>query len=307
MENVGQNEAVQQEMNNDAMHELIRGDQIFVPLPDYFQDARFLQCRKTVLESFKLAMDNLPHDPFIYCIAMNIFDCYSSRNPEMILDEEKREQTKSISFASLVHAWTLNNQGFPWQSVMTQLNIKPQFMPAMEKIYREFGEKMEQLGITRPVPTLEFINYLLSILDLKEVLKQAIKHAAMEKIICLTEIDIKYARYRPSVLAAAAVLFSTLQIHPQKISRFKRVILDTCQMLSERDLLRCLVSMSLTCTALMLTSLLPPKDNLQQYERVVTMIGTALERVKVAILAKPEEPQEVMISGLDEEITSKRT
>ncbi|KAK0601811.1 hypothetical protein LWI29_027617 [Acer saccharum] len=284
MENVGQNEeVVQQEMNNDAMHELMRGDQ---------------------------AMYNLPHDPFIYCIAMNIFDCYTSRNLEMIFDEQKREQIKSISFASLVHAWTLNNQGFPWQSVMTQLNIKPQFKPAMEMIYREFGGKMEQLGITRPVPTLEFINYFLSILDLKEVLKQAIKHAAMEKIICLTEIDIKYARYRPSMLAAAAVLFSTLQIHPQKFSRFKRVIVDSCQMLlSERDLLRCLDLMLLTCTALILTSLHPPKDNLQRYKRIATMIGTALERVKVANLAAPEEPQEVMIFGVDEEmeVTSKRT
>ncbi|TXG66596.1 hypothetical protein EZV62_007871 [Acer yangbiense] len=203
-------------MNNDAMHELMRGDQVFVPLLDYFQDAMY----------------NLPHDPFIYCIPMDIFDCYTSRNPEMIFDEEKREQIK------------------------TQLYIKPQFMPAMEMIYREFGGKMKQLGITRPVPTLEFINYFLSILDLKEVLKQAIKHAAMEKIIYLTEIGIYYAIWT-----------------------------------------RCLPAQPLT-----LTSLHPPKDNLQQYERIATMIGTALERVKVAILAAPEEPQEVMIFGLDEEM-----
>ncbi|KAL5802733.1 hypothetical protein ACOSQ3_031185 [Xanthoceras sorbifolium] len=118
---------------------------------------------------------------------------------------------------------------------------------------------------------------------------------------------VRMSNSTPSAFAAAAVLFSTLQIHPEKFSHFKRVNLDTCQILNEvrwfllrrkfvlnrlimfsnivnlEGLLSCLEVMSLTSTALMLTSLHPPKDNLEQYEKVASAIDIALEKVEVAI------------------------
>ncbi|XWS68561.1 hypothetical protein CRYUN_Cryun04dG0100800 [Craigia yunnanensis] len=109
-------------------------------------------------------------------------------------------------------------------------------------------ERMEYLILgalkwrMRSITPFSFISFFISFFKLKgPTLRHALKARAVE-IIFKTQIDIKLLEFKPSIIAASALLSASHELFPLQFPCFKKAI-SSCSYVNKENMLKCYNSM----------------------------------------------------------------
>ncbi|KAJ4729922.1 Cyclin [Melia azedarach] len=91
----------------------------------------------------------------------------------------------------------------------------------------------------RSITPFSFISLFIDLLKLKDPpLEQALKNRATE-IILKAQYDIKLLEFKPSVIAASALLSASRELFPLQFSCFRKALITSCSYVNKENMLQC--------------------------------------------------------------------
>ncbi|KVI01037.1 putative cyclin-D6-1 [Cynara cardunculus var. scolymus] len=214
------------EHQSDILPSLFADESVFV-LHDF--PANFRQEALMVISKFSEDLD-----PFVTYLAVNYMDRFISA--QKLVNQEKPWIVGLVAISCLSLSVKMKN---------SDLAI-PDLQGYKCSIYDAKSiSRMEVLILTslkwrmRSITPFSFLYYFLSLFELEDpCLSQAIKDRASQ-IILKSSYGIKYLEFRPSVIAASALLHASQHLIPLQHSQFRAAI-SSCKYLNKESLEECL-------------------------------------------------------------------
>nr|XP_043610588.1 putative cyclin-D6-1 [Erigeron canadensis] len=177
-------------------------------------------------------------DPLVSYLAVNYMDRFIST--QKVINQEKPWMVGLVAITCLSLAAKMRNSSID----ISNLSGYQRMVYDAKLIGR-----MEVLILTclkwrmRSITPFSFICYFLSLLKLKDMtfLSQAIKERA-SRIILKSSYEIKLLEFRPSVIAASALLHASQDLVPRQHSHIRAAI-STCKYLNNENVEDCLCIM----------------------------------------------------------------
>ncbi|KAI9120665.1 hypothetical protein K1719_007698 [Acacia pycnantha] len=217
-----------EEQQNCSISELFACESDHMPT----QDCIFLRCEAVSLISQVRFSCNL--DPFRTYLAINYLDRFMSRQE---IKKGKPWFLRLIVISCLSLASKMTNTPFP----ISDLQIEGCGFEARSI------QKMENLVLgtlewrMRSITPFSFLHFFISLaeIELKDPSskKQALKQRASE-IIFNAHYDIKFVGFKPSIVAASALVCASGELFPQKFSTVRASIV-ACEYIDEDKMFRC--------------------------------------------------------------------
>ncbi|CAK9160185.1 unnamed protein product [Ilex paraguariensis] len=173
------------------------------------------------------------YDPFTSYLAMSYFDRYVSRNP--FQDKPTDQSLKISAIACLMIAWKMRTQRFSLREFMTRNNLNKLELREIERM--EFRIIAGLNWRLRSITALCFLDFFISLLNIDDDqrLAQYLKLIGLE-VVFRMQGDIEYTKFRPSTIAASAVLAESPLMG--RYSEFMETI-ESRQFVNKDDLTKC--------------------------------------------------------------------
>ncbi|XAR53690.1 hypothetical protein NMG60_11022340 [Bertholletia excelsa] len=172
-------------------------------------------------------------DPFIPYLAVNYVDRFISK--QEIPQQGKKWIARLLAVSSLSLAAKMKNLQLPLSDIQGHdgFNFDAQSVQRMElHILATLNWRM------RSITPFSFLHFFLSLCDFEDPqLTQAVKDRASD-IIFRCHYDIKLLEYKPSIIAASALLCVSQDLLPQQFPCFKSAIFS-CEFVNKERLLKC--------------------------------------------------------------------
>uniref|UniRef100_A0A5B7BFH5 Putative D6-type cyclin isoform 1 n=1 Tax=Davidia involucrata TaxID=16924 RepID=A0A5B7BFH5_DAVIN len=194
-------------------------------------DFRF-SVRQQAISLISQAQFSCNFDPFIYYLAVNYMDRFISKQE---MPEGKPWIPRLLVISCLSLAAKIKNADLS----LSNLQREEGFIFDAQSIQR-----MELLILTtlnwrmRSITPFSFLYFILSLFEFKDpTLTQALRERASE-IIFRAHYEIKLLEYKPSIIAASAILCASLELFPLQYSCFTTAI-SSCEYVNKEELLKC--------------------------------------------------------------------
>uniref|UniRef100_A0A803NZF8 B-like cyclin n=1 Tax=Cannabis sativa TaxID=3483 RepID=A0A803NZF8_CANSA len=215
----------QEHHTSDSIPDLFASEADHMPSRNFFTRFKnrdfYVPFRSEAISHILQAQFSCNLDPFISYLAINYMDRYVSKQE---IPQGKPWISKLMVIGCLSLASKMKNSPF-----------------SISDIYREEGlvfdaqtvHKMELLILDtlswrmRSITPFSFFSFFISFIEINDPLSQALKDRASDIIFC-SQNDIKFLDYKPSIIAASALLFATHELFIQQFASFKASLLN-CQ------------------------------------------------------------------------------
>ncbi|GAY52536.1 hypothetical protein CUMW_142590 [Citrus unshiu] len=169
-------------------------------------------------------------DAFIPYLAMNIFDRFISRHQLPTVLDHVRDDIVLAANSCLTLAWKMRDNSFSVPEFLGKWNLDKDLMLKMElQILR--GLKWQMRAVT-PICLVRFFVEMIPI-------GKGIERRTLNEIIIQTQDNISFTRFRPSVIAASAVLTACRLLYNDIYEENKKILLSR-KYVEEEDLETCL-------------------------------------------------------------------
>ncbi|KAJ1379162.1 Cyclin-like [Sesbania bispinosa] len=170
-------------------------------------------------------------DPFVAYLAINYLHRFMSRQE---IPQGKPWLLRLVGISCLSLASKMKNTPLPFTIMQKEgCNFDAQSIERMELVI--LGALNWRMRSITPFPFLHFFTSLAEIKD--QPLKQALKDRASE-IIFNAHNDIKLLEYKPSTIAATALICASHELFPQQYSNI-RASITACVYVNEETLSKC--------------------------------------------------------------------
>ncbi|EEF37725.1 cyclin d, putative [Ricinus communis] len=216
---------------------------LFASESDHMPSRDFLKCLKTCdfYSSFRQEAISLilqaqytcNFEPFFAYLAINYMDRCVSRQE---IPQGKPWLLRLLAISCLSLAAKMKDTHFPLSNLQREesFNFDMQTVSRMELLI--LGALNWRM---RSITPFSFLHFFISLFELKDPpLTQALKDRATE-IIFKAHHEIKLLEFRPSVIAASALLVASHELFPLQYPSFKCSIFS-CECVNKENLLRCL-------------------------------------------------------------------
>ncbi|KAF4386930.1 hypothetical protein F8388_006885 [Cannabis sativa] len=225
----------QEHHTSDSIPDLFASEADHMPSRNFFTRFKnrdfYVPFRSEAISHILQAQFSCNLDPFISYLAINYMDRYVSKQE---IPQGKPWISRLMVIGCLSLASKMKNSPF-----------------SISDIYREEGlvfdaqtvHKMELLILDtlswrmRSITPFSFFSFFISFIEINDPLTQALKDRASDMIFC-SQNDIKFLDYKPSIIAASALLFATHELFIQQFASFKASLLN-CQHIKSENLLKC--------------------------------------------------------------------
>ncbi|CAI9772863.1 unnamed protein product [Fraxinus pennsylvanica] len=177
-------------------------------------------------------------DPFVVYLSVNYIDRFLSKQEIL---EKKPWIARILVVATLSLAAKMSNCNIA--NSLSDLQRENGFEFDAHSTQRMEAVILAALGWRmRSITPFSFLNYFLSLFEIDDSsLIVALKQRA-SNIILDSQRDLKFLEYKPSTIAASALLCATRDLNPLKFSSFKDEI-SSCQYINQERWLDCLRAM----------------------------------------------------------------
>nr|XP_043621624.1 putative cyclin-D6-1 [Erigeron canadensis] len=194
----------------------------FMVHPGYRTDDRFIGIRHTALSAIvKYTCDQ--NDAFVPYLAINYVDRFLSTNiniPVILNGQGVKRNVELFAFSCVSIASKIRSSDFSVSDLLK--HQLAEFKDDVEIMELHIMEGLNQR--VRPVTAITFMYLLLPGLLIKEVQQQPFPTTFAARIIFQIHKDIRFTEFRPSTLAASAILASTYERLPGSHSQFLKKI-----------------------------------------------------------------------------------
>ncbi|XP_027348373.1 putative cyclin-D6-1 [Abrus precatorius] len=216
-----------------SISELFASESDYMPSPNHLSSADFhvsFRCEVSVIQvHFSCNLD-----PFVSYLAINYLDRFMSRQEIPRLQQENSWFLRVIVIACLSLASKMKNTPFSLSDFQKEGYIfDARSIQKMELLI--LGALEWRMRSITPFP---FLHFFISVSKLNDPsVKQALKIRASE-IILNTHSDIKFSEYKPSIIAASALISASHELFPLQYSTLRASVL-ACEYLDEEILSKC--------------------------------------------------------------------
>ncbi|KAG5234874.1 cyclin-D6 [Salix suchowensis] len=217
---------------------------LFLSESDHVPSKNFLLCLRTSAEfyaSFReeaisrilQAQYSCNYDPFIPYLAVNYMDRFISRQE---IPQGKPWILRLVVISCLSLAAKMKNKHFSisnFQEGETGFTFDTQTINRMELVVLDaMNWRM------RSITPFSFVHFFISLFELNDPSSsQPLKDRATE-IIFKAQNEIKFLEFKPSIIAASAILVASKERFPSQFPSFQRSIYS-CQFVNEENLQKC--------------------------------------------------------------------
>ncbi|KAJ6416490.1 hypothetical protein OIU84_002366 [Salix udensis] len=217
---------------------------LFLSESDHLPSKNFLRCLKTSADfyvSFReeaiscilQAQYSCNYDPFIPYLAVNYMDRFISRQE---IPQGKPWILRLVVISCLSLAAKMKNKHFSisnFQEGETGFTFDTQTINRMELVVLDaMNWRM------RSITPFSFVHFFISLFELNDPSSsQPLKDRATE-IIFKAQNEIKFLEFKPSIIAASAILVASKERFPSQFPSFQRSIYS-CQFVNEENLQKC--------------------------------------------------------------------
>ncbi|XP_057460782.1 uncharacterized protein LOC130751239 isoform X2 [Actinidia eriantha] len=206
----------------------------------YYQNERFAALRQFSVSYIEEISKCNPFDAFVPFLAMSYFDRFvSSHNLPKVITSNDEENLKLFVLCCLILAWKMRIRAFKVEMFLEQRKLK---------FDSKDVRKMELYILNalewrmRSLTAISFSGYFVPLLGIPSTMQPV---QPVYQIIIRAQADINFTRFRPSTIAAAAVLTATLKLFPEQYENLK-VKISCCRFLREEELFPCMEAMKTT-------------------------------------------------------------
>ncbi|KAK7319591.1 hypothetical protein RJT34_04314 [Clitoria ternatea] len=212
--------------------ELFHSESDYMPPPNYLSSTDFpLSFRCEAIFFILKVQFSCNLDPFVSYLAINYLDRFMSKQE---IPQEKPWLLRVIVIACLSLASKMKNTSFSPSTFQKEgYVLEAQSIQKMELVI--LGALDWRM---RPITPFPFLHFFISVYELNDPsVKQALKLRASE-IILNTHNDVKFWEYKPSTIAASALIYATHELFPLQCSTL-RASITACEYLDEEMLSKC--------------------------------------------------------------------
>ncbi|XP_057460773.1 uncharacterized protein LOC130751232 isoform X2 [Actinidia eriantha] len=206
----------------------------------YYQNERFAALRQFALSYIEEISKCNPFDAFVPFLAMSYFDRFvSSRNLPKVITSNDEENLKLFVLCCLTLAWKMRIKAFKVEMFLEERKLKfdSKQVTKME-LYILNALEWRMRWLT----AIGFSGYFVPLLGIPSMMQPV---QPVYQIIIRAQADINFTRFRPSTIAAAAILTAALKLFPEQYENLK-VKISCCQFLREEELFPCMEAMKTT-------------------------------------------------------------
>ncbi|KAH7545892.1 putative cyclin-D6-1 [Ziziphus jujuba] len=193
----------------------------------------YVSFRREAISLIFQAQFSCNFDPFVSYLAVNYMDRFVSKQE---ITQEKPWLSKLLVVASISLAAKMSNSPFSLSHIQGEegFNFDAQTVHKMEVLILDtLSWRM------RSITPFSFLCFFVSLFELNDpTLTQALKDRASETIYSAHN-EMKFLEFKPSIIAASAILSASHELFPLQFSSFKASISD-CQYVDTESLLKCL-------------------------------------------------------------------
>ncbi|GJZ45865.1 putative cyclin-D6-1 [Tanacetum coccineum] len=194
----------------------------FMVSPDYYQQQKFIAIRSIAISYIQKFTRNYV-DAFVPYLAMTFVDRFLSRMndiPVIYCGEGVERNMKMFVFCCVLIAFKIRYSYFSFRQFLNEHRVaEVKDILAMELRILEGLEWR-----VRPVTAITFLYFFLPLLTTKNE-RQSPPFTLIPQIIVAIQKDIRFTEFRPSTLAASAILVTSYHsLQPKKYSKFRKEI-----------------------------------------------------------------------------------
>ncbi|KAL5579274.1 hypothetical protein UlMin_011716 [Ulmus minor] len=224
--------------HSDTIPDLFHSEADHMPSPDFLSRLKttdfYISFRNEAISLILQAQFSCNFDPFISYLAVNYMDRFISKQEIL---QEKRWISRLLVVACLSLAAKMKNFPLSLSDVQSEegLIFDGQRVHKMELLILDtLSWRM------RSTTPFSFFDYFLSFFEVNNMgpLEQALKDQASE-IIFNSQNEIKFLEFKPSIMAASALLSASHELFPSQSPSFKASI-SSCQYINNDNLFECL-------------------------------------------------------------------
>ncbi|KAK7362971.1 hypothetical protein VNO77_05096 [Canavalia gladiata] len=217
-----------------SISELFASESVYMPSTEYLSSTDFHLSFRCEAISFIKVQFSCNLDPFVSYLAINYLDRFMSRQEI----PEKPWLLRIIVIACLSLASKMKNAPFSLSDFQKEgCMFEARSIQKMELLI--LGALEWRMRSITPFP---FLHFFISVSELNDPsVKEAIKVRASE-IILNTHNDIKFSKYKPSTIAASALISASHELFPLQCSTLTASV-TACEYLDKEILSKCFNSM----------------------------------------------------------------
>ncbi|KAH9802920.1 cyclin-D2-2 [Citrus sinensis] len=207
--------------------------------PDWMAAEGYAESKEALLR--KVAMRVILHsskcdklDAYIPYIAMNTFDRFISRHQLPIVLGKVRDDLDLTAHCCLMMAWKFTDifsfslEEFVKKRKLSRDNI--------DRVYLEIMMTETWHILAVPITPISFVGFFAA----KIPVGRGVKRRSINEIIIQTQGDINFTRFRPSVIAASAILVGGRLLFDNLLYKINKMILLASSCVNKEELEACL-------------------------------------------------------------------
>ncbi|PRQ28696.1 putative cyclin [Rosa chinensis] len=227
-----------EEHNPDSIPDLFASETDHMPSQNFLTSSIhsdfYCSFRLEAISLFLQAQYSSNLDPFIPYLAIDYMDRFISKQN---IPQGKPWVSRLVEVACLSLAAKMKNTSFSFSDFQRR---EEGFMFEAQTINKMELVILDTLNWRmRSITPFSFLHFFVSLVDINErPLTQALKSRASD-VIFNAHNEIKFVEFKPSVIAASAVLFASHELLPLQFPSLK-VSISSCQYVNKESLLKCL-------------------------------------------------------------------
>ncbi|KAI8009072.1 putative cyclin-D6-1 [Camellia lanceoleosa] len=211
----------------------------FMACEGYFQNERTISFRRYAVSYIEENSKCEDFDAFVPYLAMNYFDRFISMHklPEVI-SSNKEENAILLVICCLTIAWKMRIRSFNVELFLTERNLQFNRNQVKEMELHILNSLRWRMRSLTPIC---FVGYFIPLLRLPRS-SQQLNRRPVYQIIVRAQADIGFTQFKPSIIAASAILTASSKLFPAQFEEFKAV-LSSSEFVSAEELMQCMEAM----------------------------------------------------------------
>ncbi|KAI3753811.1 hypothetical protein L2E82_25875 [Cichorium intybus] len=207
----------------------------FMVIRGYSEQQKFIEIRSSAISKIgEYTSDRV--DPLVPFLAITYVDRFLSKNlniPVVLRGQGFEENLKLFVFCCVSMALKIRCSDFSFVELLNKHQVAEERDLLVMELQILEGLRWK----VRPVTAITFIHFFLPLLNTQDQ-KQFLPINTVSHIIVSIQKDVRFTEFRPSTLAASAILVSSFKLLPELYSEFSRTILRT-GLLQQSEVDRC--------------------------------------------------------------------
>ncbi|XP_052178865.1 putative cyclin-D6-1 [Diospyros lotus] len=263
-----------QEHELQSFRKLFAVESVFMASEGYFQNRNIANFRQFAVSFIEEISKCENFDAFVPYLALNYFDRFISRHelPRVVTSTDE-ENAILLVISCLTIAWKMRIKSFNADLFMTARKLRLDRISFRKMEFHILNALQWRMLSLTPIC---FAKYFMSLLNLTPW-NLAPNQRSVYEIIIRGQAEIEFTQFKPSIIAASAVLTTSLKLFPSRFEELK-VTVSSSEFVSQEELLQCMNLMEMKCKTASSALLLPAQQpgagsSVQSQEENIHRVG----------------------------------